>query len=281
MAKKQKAPRSEDPQRVRGGARDISTTSGQPSDICDDSAQIDRAESALDASSEDLITSGDAIYFNQMTRLSAQEANEYKIKLSEWQTLQRVDRLISEVANKAQLYAVSQGGLKFWREAFVGMSCAQLTHAKKFRLGGDPPDFELDYDDHTLKCELVTALPEGLKLGDRYNRYADDLNKHGETTLHTRSFEQSKREYESLPDDVEALIIAKSAKHYPEKYVLVVDILHDVHFESDLGLIRGLVPIGRKGLKAFREVWFRQSSRLLRVSPVSSSVISLPWPADD
>ncbi len=281
MTKKRHGVGSNAKQRIRNDERIPEASSD---DIPESSMQIldlDGDDPSLFSDSVDLIDPKAFLAARQMTRLSAQEVKDYRKQLSQWQTLHRVDTLISEVADKAQLYVVSQGGLKFWREAFVGMSCAQLTHARRFRLGDDPPDFELDYGDHTLRCELVTALPDGLKLGDRYNKYADDLNRDGKTELSSTSFDQGKQEYDSVISDVESLISAKSSKLYPEKYVLVVDIMHEVYFDSDFGLMQELARAARSGLSNFREVWLRQSSRLLRVSPVSTSLISLPWPSDE
>lgn len=281
MTKKRHGVGSKSKQHVRSDAGGSDTSPDDISESLMHIIDLDSNEESLIVDSMDVIDTADCLLERQMARLSAQEAKDYRIQLSEWQALHRVDTLISEVADKAQLYVASQGGLKFWREAFVGMSCAQLTHASRFRLGNDPPDFELDYGDYTLKCELVTAVPHGLKLGDRYNRYADDLNKNGNTELFSNSFEQSEKEYNSVISDVEDLISAKAAKSYTEKYVLVVDILHDVYFDSDLVLLRGLSRIARSGLSKFREIWLRQSSRILRVSPVSTSLISLPWSSEE
>ena len=207
-------------------------------------------------------------------RLTKEEVARYKARLASWLRLEQVDTVMQEINQKSQLYTVSQGGLKFFRETFVGMSCAYLTHAERFRLGADPPDFELDYGATEQSFELVQVMPRGWRLGHEYDAYADELNYLGHTTLKTRSHKERQAESESIVDDVNDKLKAKLSKGYDKSIILVVDILHDLYLRTDLGHSRSLANVARSALGSFSEIWLRQSNNLLRVSRHSTSLIS-------
>lgn len=216
----------------------------------------------------------------KMRRLTATELSAYKTRLSSWLRLDQVNLIMAEIGEQSQFYAVSQGGLKFWREAFVGMSCAYLTHADRFRLGADPPDFELAYGKRRQGFELLQVMPKGWRLGDEYNTYADELNEFGSTKLKSRSYRERQTESETVVDDVRELLQAKVAKKYDNRLILVIDIFHDLYFSTDSGHVRVLSRVAQQGLSSFSEVWLRQANHIVRVSQNSVSMISEAWPSD-
>jgi hypothetical protein len=223
---------------------------------------------------------GDEAYDLTMQRFTRDEATIHDAELRKWNSLSDVDMIMGAVARKAQLYAVSQGALKFWREAFVGMSCARLTHAVRFRLGGDPPDFELDYGDHQRSFEIVNVMPEGWLLGKEYDGHAERLNAGQPVTLRSLSFEQGRAEYDAFGTDLQEQIAAKMGKNYPAGMILVADVLHEVDFNIDTGLKHVAAQRARKGLEKFDEVWVRRATYILRVTRHGVTQISNPWPTD-
>lgn len=218
---------------------------------------------------------------DRMKRITKEEIAGYKTRLSSWLKLGQVDVIMQEIGQTAQLYTVSQGGLKFWREAFVGMSCAYLTHAQRFRLGADPPDFELDYGDKVQGFELLQVMPKGWRLGSEYDTYADELNRFGRTKFKSRSHKEGQKESESVVEDVKEKLATKLSRGYDPSIILVIDILHDLNLHLDLGHAKALTRVARSASKSFAEVWLRQSNNLLRVSPHSASLISQPWLSDN
>jgi hypothetical protein len=216
-----------------------------------------------------------------MRRLTVSEIAAYKAQLSSWLRLDEVNPIIADIRRKTEFYATSQGGLKFWREAFVGMSCAYLTHASHFRLGADPPDFELRYGRRKQGFEVVQVIPKGWRIGDEYNTYADEMNRLRTTQLKSRSYRERQTESETVVDDVQELLRAKMMKNYDRRFILVVDIFHDLFLSTDFGHVRALSRVARQGLSSFSEIWLRQASNILRVSPFSVSLISSTWPNEE
>jgi hypothetical protein len=215
-----------------------------------------------------------------MRRLTREETAAYVARLRSWLPLSEVDAIIREVSEKAEFYAVSQGGLKFWRETFVGMSCAILTHAKLFRLGGDPPDFELDYGDHTRSFEIVDVMPAARRLGDEYGQFAVLANANQGVPIRHVTQEEMEAELNALAPDLEQRLTAKMAKNYNPAPILVVDIHHDIIPAMDSGPERTIVLLAKRALSKFPEVWLRKSSSFIRVSSLGVSRISMPWPDD-
>lgn len=211
-----------------------------------------------------------------MRRLTKSEIKECRDYLTEWRTLDEVNALMANISLVSELYAVSQGGLKFWREAWIGMSCAYLTHARRFRLGEDPPDIFLDYGTHEQGLEIVQVLPRGMKISGDHDRYADELSARGETVITNRSFQQKERDLETLPADLRIQIQSKAGKNYPNHYILVVDILHEIFFETDTGSVLGIAEVAKGFLKSFSEIWLRRGNAIVRVSPVNTTLITSP-----
>lgn len=216
-----------------------------------------------------------------MRRLTREETAAYVARLRSWLPLSEVDTIVREISEKAEFYSVSQGGLKFWRETFVGMSCALLTHARLFRLGGDPPDFELDYGDHIRSFEIVDVMPAGRRLGAEYDEFADLANTNQGIPIRHVTQEEMEAELNSLAPDLEQQLIAKMAKNYNPAPILVVDIHHDIIPAMDSGPERTIVRHAERALSKFPEVWLRKSSSFLRISPSGISRVSTPWPSDD
>jgi hypothetical protein len=216
----------------------------------------------------------------RMRRISREQATELQAKLKQWCTFEEADEIMQCVAQKAQLYVTSQGSLKFWREAFVGMSCALLTHALRIRLGADPPDFELDYGDHMRTFELVNVIPKNWLIGKQHDEYAERLNAGESIKLRKLTYAQSKAEYEALGQDLEQQIQAKLSKSYSPGMILVADLYHDVDFATDFGLKQEIANIAAQALSKFTEVWVRNGNSLIRISPDRISQISNPFPED-
>ena len=217
----------------------------------------------------------------EMRRLTFEETSQYVMRLRNWHSLSDVSAILHEVREKARFYAVSQGGLKFWREAFVGMSCAHLSHAKRFRLGADPPDFELDYGDHVRPFEIVDVMPADWQRGREYDEYATLWNEQQGIPISHVNYEQEKAEHETIPADVARQILAKKAKRYDPAPTLVMDIHHRVH--GDLGRLveSAMIRHAKHALTDFSEIWLRKASSFLRVSQVGVSRVSVPWDETD
>lgn len=214
-----------------------------------------------------------------MRRLTKEEIVGYRLQLGSWLSLDDVDAIMAQVGDEAQMYAVSQGGLQFWRETWIAMSCAQLMHARRLKLGGDPPDFWLDFGNREQSFEIVQVMPEGYRPGVIYEKYAADLTSTGSTDLIERSFDQVGVDLENLPNDLAAQIRAKCAKNYEPGMILVVDLLHDVILETDSGVVLGMVRVTRPALKAFDEVWLRRGNAIVRITEESVSLVTNPLPA--
>lgn len=205
-----------------------------------------------------------------MRRLSKAELADIDARLRQWQSFDEIDAVLKAVRETTGFYAVGQGGLKIWREAFVAVSCALQTHARRIRLGGDPPDFELDYGDHVRAFELVDVFPVGRRLGREYDTFADLWNNSQGIPLEHVDMEA---ELEALPADLEAQLQAKAAKGYSPSPILVADIHHAIFPQSDIGDLSRLAGIARRYLTHFPEVWLRMSRNLVRVSPFGETRI--------
>jgi hypothetical protein len=216
----------------------------------------------------------------RMRRIPRKQAIELETKLKQWCTFEEADEIMQFIAEEAQLYVSSQGSLKFWREAFVGMSCALLTHAFRIRLGANPPDFELDYGDHIRMFELVNVIPKNWLIGKQHDEYAERLNAGEFIKLRKLTHAQAKAEYEALGQDLEQQIHAKLSKSYSPGMILVADLYHEVDFATDSGLKQEIANIASQALSKFAEVWVRSGNSLIRVSPDHISQISNPFPED-
>jgi hypothetical protein len=216
-----------------------------------------------------------------MRKLSKKEAQAYELRLKVWNDLPVVTGIMKEINNIAELYAVSEGKLKFWRETYIGMSCAHFTHALKFRLGGDPPDFELDYGSHQRSFEIVQLVPQGRLISGEHKTYAQDLEAKGETILREDTYATRRSEWEAVVPDAKIQVAAKASKSYPPETILVVDIVHDFEFQQDPGATRQLVSLAMQNTSHFSEIWFRKSRSLLRVSSTSATLIKPPWYIED
>ncbi|MFP1132926.1 hypothetical protein [Asticcacaulis sp. W401b] len=210
-----------------------------------------------------------------MDRLTKEEAQAYRKRLSSWLTLDEADELMAEIGDRAQLFAASQGALQFWREAWCGMSCAQLMHAHRIRLGEDPPDFWLDFGNKKQAFEIVQVQPADLRLGDVFDRYATSVNAGRPVEIVKRSAEQIALDTSDLPADIDRQVRAKCAKRYDRDTILVVEIMHEVTLEADTPLVRTLIPICAPALRSFEEIWLRRGNAILRVSRHSASLTTM------
>ena len=206
-----------------------------------------------------------------MQRLTRHETADATAKLRSWRSPADVDVLLDDIREKAGFYTVAQGGLKFWREAFVGRSCAYLSNAKRFRLGDDPPDFELDYGDHARSFEIVDVMPSGRQRGLEYDNHAALWNERGSIPISHLTYEQENSEREAIPADVERQILAKKAKKYDPAPILVLCLHH--HVIGDLGhsVESAMVRHAENALTTFPEIWLLKGPSLLRVSAVGVS----------
>ena len=213
-----------------------------------------------------------------MRRLTKKEIASYRLQLTSWLPLDDIDAIMAEVGNQTQMYAVAQGGLQFWRETWIAMSCAQLMHARRLKLGEDPPDFWLDLGGREQAFEIVQVMPRDYRPGDIYGRYAADLSSTGSTTFVDRSFDQVGVDLDNLPSDLAVQLRAKCAKNYERGMILVVDLLHDVILETDSGVVLNLVRVTRPALNNFDEVWLRRGNAIVRVTEESVSLVTNPLP---
>ncbi|WP_040308386.1 hypothetical protein [Asticcacaulis biprosthecium] len=213
-----------------------------------------------------------------MRRLTKDEIASYRLRLGSWLPLDDVDAIMAEVGDQTQMFAVAQGGLKFWRETWIAMSCAQLMHARRLKLGDDPPDFWLDFGRQQQAFEIVQVMPRDYRPGVIYGQYAADLTSKGSTELVERSFDQVGIDLENLPNDLAAQLRAKCAKKYDSDLILIVDLLHDVILEADSGVVLGMVRVTRPALNTFREVWLRRGNAIVRVTEESVSLVTNPLP---
>lgn len=211
-----------------------------------------------------------------MRRLCKQEAETYRSLLHSWRSLSDVDAIMDRIDERARFYAVSQGGLKFWREAYVGMSCAYRSHALRFRLGGDPPDFELDYGDHVRAFELVGAIPAWRKPGLLYDKLAAEWNATRKIPILPMSHEEETAEHEAIPEDVRVQIQAKLGKNYSRTTILVVALHHWVVGDLWPHIEMAVVQHARAALGHFREIWIWKGGNVLRVSPDRLSWMTMP-----
>lgn len=214
----------------------------------------------------------------EMRPLTGDETAQLAGYLADWRTPEEVHGALQAVGEVAGFYTVGQGALKIWREAFVAMSCLQLSHARRLRLGDDPPDFELEYDHGVQDFELVDVLPAGRRLGEVYKTYARNLNETGRTELERVGGQE---EHEALLADFERQLLAKMAKGYETSLILVADIHHELEPGSDYPMEQRLARIAQAGLDRFREVWIRKGASIIRVSPFGMTRMSGIGPQDD
>ncbi len=198
-----------------------------------------------------------------MRRLSKTDLRELEMQLRSWHALSDFAGLLNQADAQAGFYAISQGGMKIWREGFVAMSCAQLSHATEVRLGEDPPDFRLRYRDHERAFEIVDILPAGKRFGSTYDHYAQQWNAGDPIPIEHIDMES---EHDALPGDLERQITAKLQKAYPPGLILVADIHHTIFPITDFTVEQRLAGIARAGLRGFDEVWLRKGAHLLRIS---------------
>jgi hypothetical protein len=211
-----------------------------------------------------------------MRRLEQHETAVYFAALREWQSWSAADAILTKIRDISKLYTVSQGGLQFWREAFVGLACAQMTHAVRFRLGNNPPDFQLDYGDHLRSFEVVDVLRAGRLRNAEYDELAADVLAGKQPEIEHFSTEREIEEYKAIPGDVMRQIQSKKEKGYDPSIILVMDLHHAVMHELYQDVEGELVRLARGALDAFSEIWFRKGMYLLRVSPYSVSRICGP-----
>ena len=213
----------------------------------------------------------------EMRRLDKAEVDALARRLRSWSSPAEFGATLLDVERVAGFYAVSQGPLKIWREAFVAMSCAQLSHANEVRLGEDPPDFLLRYPDHERAFEIVDVWPEGRRLHEEYNRFADLRNSGQGIPIEHIDMEG---ELNALPTDLERQIRKKSTKNYPPGLILVADIHHAIFPGTDFPIEQNLARIARTGLARFDEVWLRMSAHILRITSQGSTRMSPIPPVD-
>lgn len=213
-----------------------------------------------------------------MRRLTQTEIAAYKARLSRPITVKEAKAISSEVHAIAELYTVSQGRLDFWRELFVGISCADLMHASHIRLGEEPPDIVLTVNGADLLIEITNAIPTGRKLGAEYDDYAASMVETGSVKF---ADENALEDHDSVVPDVAAAIDKKVSKSYRARYVLVVDILHKIIGPLSWSMERAMVRSAVPALTSFEEVWIRKAASILRVSRQGVSRVSAPWPSDE
>ncbi|MFZ3006037.1 MAG: hypothetical protein WA047_07655 [Phenylobacterium sp.] len=217
----------------------------------------------------------DELHMKRFTKAQLAELNG---RMRAWTTLEDFAQMIEEVHAVAGFYAVSQGGLKIWREAWVAISCGQLSHALRVKLGDDPPDFELDYCDHRRQFEIVDVMPAGRKLGQTYDNYAERWNNNASITLERVGGEA---EHNALPSDLESQLQAKASKAYNPRPILVADIHHELFPWTDFPVEQRLAGIAAQYLGHFPEVWLRKGAHLLRITPHGATRLASIKPQED
>lgn len=200
----------------------------------------------------------------KMQRFSKDQLADLHDRMRAWSPIRDFARMIDEVEAIAGFYAVSQGGLKIWREAWVAISCAQLSHGVRVRLGDDPPDFEIDYGDHQRPFEIVDVLPAGRKFGQTYDQYAERWNANASITLERVGGEA---ELNALPADLERQLQAKATKAYDPPPILVADLHHELIPWTDFPVEQRLARITADYLRHFPEIWLRRGAHILRITP--------------
>lgn len=213
-----------------------------------------------------------------LRRYTKEEPRALGDRFRRWSTPDEFGSLIQKVGRETGFYAVSQGGLKIWREAWVAMSCARLTHAHSVRLGADPPDFELSYGDHRRSFEIVDLWPADSRIGATYDHYAKSWNAGEGVPIRHADMEG---EINALPDDLREQLRRKMVKGYPPETILVVDIHHSIFPGTDYMVEQDLARIGRQALEVFAEIWLRMGIHILRITQSFETRISPIKPFED
>lgn len=174
--------------------------------------------------------------------------------LREWRRINdfaaELDRIQAEHGDRA----IEAPGLGFYRDAWIGVRCAQATGAVRVRLGADPPDIELGYPDgREMALEAVEALRAGRRRGDEIR---EDRAKEaaGESTLRCVPGE-------SWPSSAEVLAAlaqcaaAKAQKRYPADTVLAI-YLNVGDWDNERVSIEAGMPAALKvATSTFAAVW--------------------------
>lgn len=215
----------------------------------------------------------------EMAKLSAQQIADFAGRLGKWLTPADFDAILREVESLVGFHAVGDGRMKWWREGFVAMSCAQLSHARRLRLGDDPPDFHLDYGDHEREFELVDILPAGTKRTGDYDQYGKLADAGKPIPIPQRDW--SEESHNAVLRDLQVQLDAKSAKQYPPGTILVADIQHNLIPIQDAPMEARLAKCASSYLDRFEEIWLRNGAHIIRVSPARVSRLMPLEPTED
>ena len=111
-----------------------------------------------------------------MTKVSAQELEDWRERLSEWQ---EPERFVAAVEQLRRLLGITQyftdPRVGFALDAWVGARLASITEASEVRLGVPPwPDYEERFSRSSkVEFEITEADIEGRRRGDEYKTVSE------------------------------------------------------------------------------------------------------------
>lgn len=185
-------------------------------------------------------------------RASDAEKVDWRARLSVWSTPAAFSTLVEEVQDRLGDRALDQSGLQFFRDAHIGMRCAQYLKADEIRLGPDPPDLELRFGDEKVACEAVEVLRPGRRRGEELK-----LDRMQMDEIRTKAQHIPDDEWLSAPVALKAIsdeILKKVEKGYPQETVLAMYL--NLGFSADQrALSSGMYDAVSVGFPAFREIW--------------------------
>jgi hypothetical protein len=99
-------------------------------------------------------------------RITRGRKDALKASLCEWQLPESMLRLVASIPSDPFL---TQAGLEFLQDAWIGAEFARLRHVPRVRLIADTrPDFEIEIDGRVDRFEAVEVLEAGRRRGDEY-----------------------------------------------------------------------------------------------------------------
>ncbi len=158
---------------------------------------------------------------------------------------------------------IATPSLGFYRDAWVGLRCARATGAVRLRLGADPPDIELGYQDgRQLPLEVVEALRTGRRRGDEIRQHRAKAAAGVSTLRHVPG--------ESWPAAAEVLealsqrAATKAEKGYPPDTVLAI-YLNVGDWDNERSHIEaGMAAALEVATSVFADVWVLWHGRFYR-----------------
>lgn len=154
--------------------------------------------------------------------------------------------------------------MQFWRDAYYGISCGWLCSASHFRVGGNPPDFELEIAGQTKIFEVVEVLE---KCRERDKEYKEK-SKLGDssTGIEHDSAEDIRISLSFLSETFKQQVDKKCKKNYPIETILVVAITHRVVGALPEAIMRELIRHSKLALGFFQEIWIWKGDAVTCVS---------------